>query len=408
MAKKNISFLDYLSVLVRWRKFIIVNFFVVCFIVAGISLVIPKWYKSSATILPPTRDSGFNFGALMNNLPIGALGMGFGAVSEEASMVIAIMNSRTVMESVVREFGLVERYKSENLEEAVRTLRGNVSIELTEENTIKLAATAKTPYFAFRKEDDRVRDLVRDMTEYIIHQIDNTNKRLQTEQAKNTRVFIEKRYFQNVEDLKKAEEELSAFQKTYGTIALEEQTKATIDAMAQMKAQLAMKEVELNIQEKYLGKDHADYIKIKNEYNELKNKFQDLMRGETGTNLDVSVLVPLNQVPTIGLEYVRLYREVKLQESIMEFLLPQYEQAKIQEAKDTSTIQVLDKPSRPIKRFKPKRSIMVLAAGFISVLFCFAAAYVSLNLAYLKQTDETRHQQLNQMLNNLKPKNFFK
>ena len=54
----------------------------------------------------------------------------------------------------------------------------------------------------------------------------------------------------------------------------------------------------------------------------------------------------------------------------MEFLLPQYEQAKIQEAKDTPTVQVLDKAVPPDLRAKPKRAIMVIMVGFISFLFC--------------------------------------
>jgi uncharacterized protein involved in exopolysaccharide biosynthesis len=49
----------------------------------------------------------------------------------------------------------------------------------------------------------------------------------------------------------------------------------------------------------------------------------------------------------------------------MEFLLPQFEQAKIQEAKDTPTVQVLDPAVLPIKRSKPKRAFFVLLVAFI-------------------------------------------
>ena len=88
---------------------------------------------------------------------------------------------------------------------------------------------------------------------------------------------------------------------------------------------------------------------------------------KTGRNRDIlnnngtqntRLFIPLNEAPDLGLNYIRHYREVSLQQKILEFLLPQYEQAKIQEAKDTPTVQVLDKAVTPVKRKKPKRRLL--------------------------------------------------
>ncbi len=409
MAKKNLSFLDYLSVLVKWRKFIIINFFAVCLITAIISLIIPKWYKSTATILPPTSESSFNFGGILEQLPVGSLGLGLGGRTDQAALVIAIINSRTVMESVVNEFDLIERYKSENMEEAVRTLRNNINVEITEENTIKISSEAKTKYFAFFDKDKAVRTFVKDMVDFLVNEIDQRNRTLKREEAANTRIFIEDRYQQNVQDLKEAEQALRDFQKQYGMLVLEEQTKATIETMAKMKAQLAMQEVDLNILEHYKGKTHPDYKRTRNEYLELKEKFNELLNLPKGDGpKSQSVLVPLNDAPDLGLKYARLYRDVKMQEKIMEFLLPQYEQAKIQEQKDTPTIQLLDPANRPIKRSKPKRSILVLAVGFMSIVFCGIVAYLKIHLEELRLSDPQKYEKLSGIFSNLKPKNLLK
>ena len=409
MAKKNVSFLDFLSVLVKWRKFIIINFFVVCLITAIISLIIPKWYKSTATILPPSSESAFNFGAILDQLPVGSMGLGLGGRTDQAALVIAIINSRTVMESVVNEFDLIERYKSENMEEAVETLRNNIDVEITEENTINISAQAKTKYFVFFSKDEAVRTFVKDMVDFLVNKIDQRNRTLKREEATNTRIFIEGRYQQNVQDLREAEQALRDFQKEYGTLVLEEQTKATIETMAKMKAQLAMQEVDLNILEHYKGKTHPDYNRTKNEYLELKEKFNELLNMPKGDGpKSQSVLVPLNDAPDLGLKYARLYREVKMQEKIMEFLLPQYEQAKIQEQKDTPTIQLLDPANRPIKRSKPKRSILVLAVGFMSIVFCSIWAYVKIHLEELRLSDPQKYEKLSGIFSNLKPNNLLK
>ena len=47
-------------------------------------------------------------------------------------------------------------------------------------------------------------------------------------------------------------------------------------------------------------------------------------------------------VPELALQYARLFRQVKVQETLFTLLTSQYEQAKIAEARDTPTVQVLD------------------------------------------------------------------
>ena len=81
------------------------------------------------------------------------------------------------------------------------------------------------------------------------------------------------------------------------------------------------------------------------------------------------------KIPEAGLEAVRLYRDVAIQQKIVEFLVPMYEQARIDEQKDVPVILVLDKAVPPEKKARPKRFIIVVVwniVGFIlSVLFIF-------------------------------------
>ena len=87
------------------------------------------------------------------------------------------------------------------------------------------------------------------------------------------------------------------------------------------------------------------------------------------------MMLPFNEIPELSVEYIRLYRNVTLQEKILEFILPQYEQAKIQEAKDTPSIQILDKANYPIKKHRPKRALIVIFYCFLGTLFCLTYLY---------------------------------
>lgn len=76
-----------------------------------------------------------------------------------------------------------------------------------------------------------------------------------------------------------------------------------------------------------------------------------------------------------GLENIRLLRETKFLESMVELLTKQFEAAKIDEAKDAAIIQVVDKAIPPDYKSKPKRGLIVLltvlVAGFLAVLAAF-------------------------------------
>ncbi len=87
--------------------------------------------------------------------------------------------------------------------------------------------------------------------------------------------------------------------------------------------------------------------------------------------------VVLDKTLRTSLQYMDALRELKYREAVYEIDVKQYEAAKLDEAKDSALIQVLDKAIEPEKRSKPKRTLIVilatLVAGFIGVLWAFVA-----------------------------------
>ncbi|MFO7891892.1 MAG: Wzz/FepE/Etk N-terminal domain-containing protein [bacterium] len=408
--KENPSFIDYVYILVKWRKMIIINFLVVCIVTAIISLIIPKWYKATTTIMPPSEQTTSLGGlsSIMNKLPVGNLGMGnILGFSEQTSRFIAMLESRTIMESVIDEFNLMEKYKQKNIEETIEELRNHVSIKVEEEGTITVGVEAGTPYLSTKKTDNEARNRAKNMTNFFIEELDRINKRMKTSQAHNKRIFIEKRYEQNLKDLKSAEDSLKKFQQRYGVISLPEQTEATISAASELKAQIITKEVELEALSEYFGKSHSETQKVKSTLKALKNKYTELKKGDFDKTIKQNIqkqelFLTLQHLPELGLRFVRLYREVKIQENIQEFLLPVYEEAKIEEARDTPTVQVLDKAAIPIKRHKPQRSLLVLFLGFCSLLLSIIAVFIIENIASLKRNDPEKGEKYNEIISVLK------
>jgi len=76
---------------------------------------------------------------------------------------------------------------------------------------------------------------------------------------------------------------------------------------------------------------------------------------------------------------MRRLRDLKFNETLYELLTKQYELAKLDEARDATIIQVVDKAVPPERKAKPKRRLMVIVATFsgffISIFVAFFMEY---------------------------------
>ncbi|MBN1464226.1 hypothetical protein JXA02_00595 [candidate division KSB1 bacterium] len=395
MSDKRISILDYIYRAAQYKWKILVNFFIVCALAVGISLIVPKTYLASATVLPASDEiQNMGISALLSDIPaMGGLGGLMAGLGSEGTTLVAILNSRSLKDSLIQKFDLMKLYKTKTMVETRKALEQYIGFELTEEGTIKVFAKAKTKYFSFGDQDDEAKNRCYAMAVYMLERLDRMNQELRTESAKNQRVFIEKRYMQNKNDLNDIENEFSRFQKRTGVIALEEQTKATIEVIAQVKALVVAKEVELAQYRQIMSPEHNTIITAQKELAGLEEKYDELLsRPSSGETPDV--FLSMSSVPQVGVEYLRLYRDLLTQEKIQEFLVPMYEQAKIQEAKDTPSLQVLDSVIVPDKKFKPKRAFIVLFAGFASLVLSLIYIYLKVNLEDLREHDDTTYRKL--------------
>lgn len=99
--------------------------------------------------------------------------------------------------------------------------------------------------------------------------------------------------------------------------------------------------------------------------------------GVLRLDMQAGQLMRTGSAPDVALDYVRKMRELKYAETLYEILAKQFEMAKLDEAKESTVIQVLDKAVPPDQRSKPQRTkivlIATLAAGFMTVLWAFIA-----------------------------------
>ena len=347
-------FIENIGQVLKKRKFIFWNTFGFAVLSIVISLFMPKWYSSQATIIS-SGSSTSNFLSMLSGIPMGDFGLS--ALNEDISNYIAILESRNVRENVVNKFDLINRYDSQDIEFAMDALSKNVELRVSEEGSLLITVLDKDPVMA------------RDIADELIFQLDEVNKRLSTEKGHFERKFFEERLIQNREDLEIAENEFKHFQQTYGLIDVPSQVTSAIETYALIYAKMVEADVQYEIAKSIFLTDDPkvlQLLKMKSELNQLLDEM--VTKGD-----DKKVLLAFQDLPDLGLEYARLFREVELQSRIMEFLLPQYEQARMEETKNIPSLQVIDKPYVALNKAKPQRSLIVVVttvmAFIISVLY---------------------------------------
>ncbi len=372
IEQEKVDIFSYLTVLVSYRRFIFLNMVGVCVIVAIISLFLPNWYRATTTILPPQRET-LNLG-MASSLLGAASGISSSfslpLMATPSDVYAAILKSRTVTEAVTEKENLMSVYKIKSREATIKELISRVSVNVTPEGLISLSY------------EDRDRNRAADVTNRFIQELDRINRETSTSKAKNARIFIEERLAQTQKDLNLAEENLKRFQEENKTLVLNEQMKSAIEKAADLKAEMVSSEIELNVLSKTMSPSHPQIASLRSRVNEIKRQLGVLELGnqeekpEDKTVLDVA----FNQVPSLSLQLARLIREVKIQETVFELLTQQYEQYKIEENKDTPTVQILDRAVPPEMKAKPKRSFLVGIAGilslFVSATFVFGQEYI--------------------------------
>ena len=369
---EEVTLLDYWQVVSKRKRPIAAFCSAIALIALVVSLLLPKIYESTATLLPQLEsNNGLGLGALLTsgaaNSAAQTLGISLpGAPATPTDIFNAMLKSRIMADEVIRRFNLLEHYDKKTMHDARLVLEAATRIVVTKEKVIKVTVEDKDP------------QLASEIANFYVSNLDRLNQTLSVSKARENRKFIEQRVTETKQDLVKLEEALKEFQTQNRTVAIEAQSKAMIEATATIQAQIMAQEVQLQVMGTYLATDHPEIGRLKSSLSELRKQLQIMESGKSGKDRQPGdrLRPAITSVPALALEYGRLTRDLKVHETLYALLIAQYEQAKLAEARDTPTVQVLD-PAIPAERkSRPKIALNVLIAAIFSLLIAIFWAFV--------------------------------
>lgn len=384
-GRRSRSLVDYLQIIAgRSRTILKITLAAAVISVVG-SLLLPNIYTARTLILPSQEERGM-MSAMMGQLGgLATLAAGAGAQiggPTTADLYVSMLRSEAVKDPLIDRFKLMEVYGKKYRTDAYTILDRNTLVSVgKKDGIITIAVSDKDPKRAAA------------MANAYATELGNLAVRLNIAGAGQTRSFLEERLVKAKAELSKAEENLKVFQAKNKAVSVTAQAEATIKGVAELRAQLAAQEVQLATYRRQFTDSSQEVKNLATSVSNLRAQIAKLegMGGE-------SALPSMGSVPTIGQEYVRLMREFKIQESLVELLTKQYEMARLSEAKDVSQVQVIQSAKIPERKSRPHRAIIVLMSVFIAFLLSVYGTIVADVISGMSEQEKKRWQEMRSQL----------
>jgi len=348
--------LDVLIVLSRRRRFVGV-FTLGAALLAGVFvLVVPSKYTATTTVMPPQQNTSMSsalLGQLSGSSALASVaGAGLG-LKNPNDMYVSLFQSRTIEDSMVRRFGLKDRYKKKKESDARTAFEKHTTVALgTKDGLIRITATDGDPKEAA------------DIANGYVDEFKKLSATLAISEASRRRIFFEQQLLDAKENLTTAEEAMKHTEQSTGVLQIDSQARSLIESAANLRAQVVAKEVQLQGMRSYATEDNPDVVTAEQQLAALKAQLAKLAGTDQDSGSDF--IVPKGKVPEAGMEYIRRLRDVKYYETISELIAKQFEIAKLDEARQGSIIQVVDAAVTPDTRSFPKRTITVLLVTLVA------------------------------------------
>jgi uncharacterized protein involved in exopolysaccharide biosynthesis len=350
-------------ILLAKRKSFIFKFVGVALVLSIIGVfLLPKTYTAKTKIMPPQQNQSMGaIAALSQQLgPLAALaGQGMGLRSP-SDLYVALLRSDTVAYALIDRFSLMTVYKEKLRIDARRRLEDRSEIIAGKEGVISISVDDLSPQRAA------------DLANSYVEELEKLTKTLNMTEAGKRRLFFEREVKMENDSLADAEVALKQTQEKTGLILLDSQSRAMIESVTSLRASIAAQEVKVQAMRSFATTENPDLVLAEQELATMRAQLDRLERGQGKRSI---ADVPIENVPTAGLEYVRKLRDVKYHEALFALLARQYEAAKIDEARDTLIVQQMDKAVRPEKKSSPHRLLIVLAATILALLIAIMVAF---------------------------------
>jgi uncharacterized protein involved in exopolysaccharide biosynthesis len=353
------NLLDLAIVLAKHKRLVIGLPLIAAVAAAVISLLLPNIYTGVTKVLPPQQTQSTSAVlAQLGNLA-GLAGGAIPGIKNPNDLYVGMLKSRTVADNLIQRFDLNKIYDHAYQSETRKQLERETSIVAGKDGIISIEVDDKDPKRAAALANGYVDELFK------------LTKVLAVTEASQRRLFFERQMEQAKENLAQAEMAARQALEKGGLVQVEGQGRTMVEIAARLRAQITVKEIQIGVMRAFATGQNPELQRNQQEVEVMKRelaRYEGTYSGKPGVT---------EKTNGQGIDNLRLLRDMKYYEASYELLAKQFEIAKIDEAKDSALIQVMDKAMEPDRKSKPRRSLIVIAAAMIFALLAIFWAFMA-------------------------------
>ncbi len=346
-----------------------------------IAFLIPKSYTSTTQLMPPDTQS--SSGIAMMAAMAAKVGGGLGSVAGDllgvkssGALFIGVLRSQTAEDRLIQQFDLRKIYGKRLIADARMKLDENTSIsEDRKSGIITIKVTDHSPQRAAA------------LANAYVDELNSLVSELSTSSAHRERVFLEERLKVAKRDLDQAVNELAQFSSKNNTLDIQQEGKAMLDAAGSIAGEMIAAQSQLEGLRQIYTDSNPRVRSMEARVSSLRKQLEKLSgKQESNSNQAPPIghaaeqaaetgsmpYPTIRSLPLLGAKYSDYYRRAKIQETVYELLTEQYELAKVQEAKETPSVKVLDPGTIPEKKSFPPRLLIMFLGTFLAASLCVA------------------------------------
>ena len=324
-------------------------------------LVLPRKYDSTVRLMPPEMvNSGSLMGLMMGGSGAAAaspmLGLAASMLGAKTTgdLYIDVLQGPSVLDPIIKKFELQKEYRARYVSDARKKLVSLTSVDTNRKSgVITITVRASSPAKA-----QAMAQAYADQLDAVVRQVSNSS-------ARRERIFLENRLKAVKIELDDSSRKLADYASKNVALDIPEQAKATLTAAARGQAELIAAQSELEGMRQIYTDNNFRVRALEARIAELRQQVDVQQKGESRPD---SMMSWIRKLPQLGVQWAEYYRTATIDEAVYEALTKQYELAKVQEAKETTSVSVLDPPSWPEKKSYPKGSYFLLAGLFLSIM----------------------------------------
>jgi len=338
-ADETIGLVDALVPLVAQWKWVVAIPLLCATAALAVTYVLKPTYTARTTLLPPQQSQSSAASALAS---LNALsGLGVPTVRTPADQYASLLQSNAVTNPVVTAFGLKDVYGKALLTDARRILLNRMHVSVGKKDGIITVDV-----------DDDSPQRAAEIANRLVDELHNVTARLVLTEAQQRRQFFEAQLQLSRSRLAQAQQTLGA--SGFDAGALRAEPKAAAENYARLSAEITATEIRLRT--------------VGQSLTETAPEVRALQASLAGLRAKLASVEAASQTPT-ETDYISKYREYKYQETLFELFSRQYELARVDEAKDSPAMQVIDRATPPERRSRPRRAQTTMTA-FLGSLVC--------------------------------------